>query len=366
MQVVFRVDASLESGAGHVVRCLTLADVLRKNGAICRFVCRTHPGNLIALIRQRGYEVLTLPCSAGHPPPGPSASLYDGWLGVGWQEDASQTIAALAPLGAQDWLVVDHYALDESWERSTHVCYRKMLVIDDLANRRHVADIVLDQTFGRDARDYQHLAAPGCELRCGVEHVLLRPEFDQWRQFSLVRRNPPGLRRIVISLGGIDKDNLSREVLLALDRSELLSKVEVCVVLGESSPWVDEMSQVVKSLSSNVELRVGIGNMAELLAGCDLAVGAAGSSAWERCCLGVPALMLVLADNQREIAVRLSAAGAAQLLMPGPGLQGQLVDAVTALQSDSGRLLTMSQKAAALVPRSGTSRLARDMVVGLA
>jgi len=366
MQVVFRVDASLESGAGHVMRCLTLADVLRENGAVCRFVCRAHPGNLIAFVQQNGYHVLVLPRAPDHPSAGPAAETYAGWLGVTWQDDASQTLATLTAASTKDWLVVDHYALDERWERAVSASFRRVLVIDDLANRRHDADILLDQTFGRDARDYRELTNHACELRCGIEHVLLRAEFDQWRHSSLERRERPRLKRLLVSLGGVDKDNISSEILLALEQCELPAEVEICVVLGESAPWIAEVRQLVQRLSSKIELRVAASNMAELLAGCDLAIGAAGTSAWERCCLGVPTLMLVLADNQREIAARLSATGAAQLLKSGPGLQEQLVDAVTALQSDPGRLLAMSQRAAALVPRSGAGRLARDMVGALA
>jgi UDP-2,4-diacetamido-2,4,6-trideoxy-beta-L-altropyranose hydrolase len=339
---------------------------LRENGAICRFVCRAHPGNLISFIRQQGYDVLVLPHAPGGLTAKPDADAYTRWLGVTWQEDASQTSALLSTAGIQDWLVVDHYALDERWESAVRASSQRMLVIDDLANRHHNADILLDQTFGRDARDYQGLTNPACKLRCGIEHVLLRAEFDYWRQPSLERRDSPRFKRICVSLGGVDKDNIGAEILLALDRCEFPADIEICVVLGTSSPWVDEMHQLVQRLSLNVELRVAVSNMAELLSDCDLAVGAAGTSAWERCCLGVPTLMLALADNQREIAARLSATGAAQLLLSGPGLQDRLVRAVTMLQTNPCRLLAMSQRAAALVPSSGAGRLAREMVGALA
>ncbi len=361
MQVVFRADASLETGAGHVMRCLTLADVLHAAGATCRFVCRAHHGNLIALVHQRGFEVLPLPEVTKAPAEGGEGDSYGRWLGVPWQQDAEQTLSALAGIAAPEWLVVDHYALDERWERLVHGGCRNLLVIDDLANRRHDADILLDQTFGRQEADYRNLVNSGCKLRCGVENVLLRPEFDDWRARSLARRTAPALKRILVSLGGVDKDNISREVLLALDRCVLLPYAEICLVLGESSPWVDEIRQLVGKLQVRVDLRVAVGNMAELLAGCDLAIGAAGTSAWERCCLGVPTLMLVLAENQREIGSKLLATGAAQLLVSGPGFQEQLIKAVQGLQAEPGRLLAMSEKAAALVPGSGAGRLAREM-----
>lgn len=360
-QVAFRVDASIDSGAGHVMRCLTLAQALRQQGAVCRFVCREHPGHLIAHIREQGHEVLTLPAASCAP----TAAKADGfahWLGADWTEDARQTQTALAAFSVQDWLVVDHYGLDEQWERAVRTCGRRLLVIDDLANRRHDADVLLDQTFDRDVGDYLGLTNPACEHRCGIDNVLLRHEFEQWRPHSLARRTHPRLERIVISMGGVDKDNITRDILLAIQRDEQLSDLAVCVVLGTNAPWVDDIRKLAEQSCPRVDVQVAAANMAELLANCDLAIGAAGTSSWERCCLGVPTLMLVLADNQREIAARLSKAGAARLLQPGPNLQQQVIDALTAWRTAPEGLHVMSEVAASLVPHSGAGRLARDMV----
>jgi UDP-2,4-diacetamido-2,4,6-trideoxy-beta-L-altropyranose hydrolase len=361
-QVVFRVDASIDSGAGHVMRCLTLAQALHHLGAVCRFVCREHPGHLIAHIREQGHEVLTLPAAESHAPVAAQTDDFAHWLGADWSEDARQTQGALAAFGVQDWLVVDHYGLDEQWERAVRPCGRHLLVIDDLANRRHDADILLDQTFGRDAGDYQGLTNPACERRCGIDNVLLRHEFEQWRHHSLTRRTHPRLERIVISMGGVDKDNMTRDVLLAIQRDERLSHAAVCVVLGANSPWIHDISELARHGPPRVHVHVAVSNMAELLANCDLAIGAAGTSSWERCCLGVPTLMFVLADNQREVAARLSEVGAARLLQRGPDLQQQVVDALTALRTAPEGLRGMSKVAASLVPRSGAGRLARAML----
>lgn len=363
MHVVFRVDSSLEIGAGHVMRCLTLADALRVNGSTCFFVCRAQPGDLISLIQQRGYEVLLLPVLSTDPKDAGEGCSYGQWLGLPWHKDAEQTLQALSVRKiAPEWLVVDHYALDERWERALHGGCLNLLVIDDLANRRHDADVLLDQTFGRKQADYQGLVNPGCELRCGVVNVLLRPEFDVWRERSFARRTASDLRRIFVNFGGVDKDNLSREVVLALDECGLPSDVVICLVLGHASPWVAETRQLLLGLKHKVELRVACDSIAELLAGCDLAIGAAGSSAWERCFLGVPTLMFTLADNQREIATRLASAGAAKLLSFGATLQYQLIDTVQGLLADPCGLLTMSANAAKLVPCNGTRRLAHDMI----
>ncbi len=360
MQVVFRVDASLEAGAGHVMRCLTLANALRAENVICRFICRVLPGNLIAMINQRGYEVLSLPPIATKPMHPAEKGPYAGWLGVSWREDANQSLAAMATFEMPEWVVVDNYALDEQWERAVRAGCRRVFVIDDLANRRHDADILLDQTYGRERTDYLGLVDPECKLRCGVEYVLLRPEFDEWRSRSRCRRVTPKLMRILVSLGGVDFTNLSRRILLALDQCDLPSDVQICVVLGESSPWIADIQQLAKQARINIEIQVAVSNMAELLSGCDLAIGAAGSSAWERCCLGVPTLMLVLADNQSEIATKLSNEGVAMILPTGADLEARVISSVQLFLADPVSLKYMSDKAAAMVPSSGVKRLVQD------
>ncbi len=361
MQVVFRVDASHELGAGHVMRCLALAEALRANGAICLFVCREHPGNLITLLQGRGYDVMPIPISNTELVEDaiPNSKL----LGATWQTDAKQTLEIIRDFTPTNWLVVDHYALDKRWENLVNGECKYLLAIDDLVNRPHNVDIVLDQTFGRQSEEYRELVPQRCELRCGVDNVLLRPEFDEWRAASLARRVPSNLKKILLSLGGVDKDNVSSRILLALDRCKLPIDVEVLIVLGENSPWINEVRQLIGMLRYRVELKVGVANMAELMAGCDLAIGAAGTSAWERCYLGLPTLMLVLADNQREIASRLTATGAAQLLSPSSNLQEELDAAIQAFMTDPMGLQRMSETAQILVSCNGAVRLAQHMTL---
>lgn len=358
-QIAFRVDASLQIGTGHVMRCLTLANALRARGATCRFVCRSQPGALIELLREQKYEVLTLAAPLSNPAQADSAAPYADWLMTTWQTDAEQTNAALSAAGSHDWLVVDHYALDAQWEQAVDSTYRHLLVIDDLANRKHRADLLLDQTFERKNTAYQPLVNSECKLCCGVEYVLLRPEFDAWRARSLKSRESAKLQRILISLGGVDQANISREILLALRERRLSSDFEICLVLGASSPWIEEMRRLSETMQG-VELKVAADNMAELLSHCDLAIGAAGSSAWERCCLGVPTLMLVLAENQWEIATQLYAAGAAELLTLSSDLHEQVVSAVQTI--NAVKLGEMSRKAAALVQGSGVKRIVQAMM----
>lgn len=359
MRVAFRVDASLDIGSGHVMRCLTLAQILRDNGADCVFISRAHRGNLNDAVRAQGFVTMEL---AAVETAADGEDEYRRWLGVTQRQDAMETADRLAALPSLDWLVVDHYALGAEWESALGGTYRRLLAIDDLVNRRHVASILLDQTFQRRAEEYREWVNPDCELLCGVEHVLLRPEFDAWRRPSIQRRKDGRLGRILISLGGVDKENLSKTVLQALDGLAAESGIWLDVVLGGSSPWIEDIRAVAGGMAATVEVHVNVGNMAEMLANCDLAIGAAGTSAWERCCLGVPTLMLVLAANQEEIGARLASSGVAQMLPNDAALPGELVRWVRHFAAEPDLLSAMSARAASLVAGNGATGLARKML----
>lgn len=309
--IVFRADASLQIGTGHVMRCLTLADALAARGAECQFICRAHEGNLIDFIRSKGYVTHPLPAGATLPPS--SADLaHAPWLGATQSEDAGACVPVLAEL-QPDWLIVDHYSLDSRWEQALKPNYRKLMVIDDLADRPHVCDLLLDQTFGCESADYRPLVPAHCLLLCGSQYALLRPEFAALRSYSLKLRAQPALLELLITMGGVDKDNATGQVLQALRTSPLPANCRITVVMGATAPWLDEVRTLAQDMPWNTRVLVGIDDMAQLMADSDLAIGAAGATSWERCCLGVPTIMLVLAENQRKIAEALSEAGAAHL-----------------------------------------------------
>src|SRR5690606_2585434 len=146
--------------------------------------------------------------------------VHSHWLGATQTQDAAGCVPILAKLNP-DWLIVDHYALDARWERALKPHYRKLMVIDDLADRPHQCDLLLDQTFGRDAEDYQTWVPANCRLLCGSHYALLRPEFAALRPYSLARRATPQLRQLLITMGGVDKDNATGQVLEALRASQL-------------------------------------------------------------------------------------------------------------------------------------------------
>ncbi|SCX40694.1 UDP-2,4-diacetamido-2,4,6-trideoxy-beta-L-altropyranose hydrolase [Pseudomonas sp. NFACC32-1] len=315
LKVVFRADASLQIGSGHVMRCLTLADALRKQGAECHFICREHPGNLIDVIRERGFSVYILPsgnlleyitktCGDTH---------HWHWLGVSQERDAEQCSSLLDNLKPH-WLIVDHYALDVTWELMLKRGGLRLFVIDDLADRKHVCDILLDQTFGRKIEDYDSLLPPSCIALCGSKYALLRPEFARLRSYSLSRRTDYSFNSILITLGGVDKDNVTRKILEQLKMTVLPYDCRIIVVMGATAPWLNDIQQFASTMPWFTEVRVNVNDMAQLMADSDFSVGAAGATSWERCCLGVPTAMLVLADNQKFAANLLVRAKAVELV----------------------------------------------------
>ncbi|HVK99022.1 MAG TPA: UDP-2,4-diacetamido-2,4,6-trideoxy-beta-L-altropyranose hydrolase, partial [Dongiaceae bacterium] len=213
MKVVFRVDASVSMGTGHVIRCLTLADALATQGARCFFICRELPGHLIAHVRGRGYHVHVLAMSESslsRPTQRPASAdgsrqFYSALLGVSQEQDARESLPFVQEI-CPDWLVVDHYALDMVWETMLLSYSRKLLVIDDLADRDHQCDLLLDQTYGCDDDIYRKRVPAQARLLCGAHYALLRPEFAALRDYSLARRLHAPLRQVVISMGGTDQD----------------------------------------------------------------------------------------------------------------------------------------------------------------
>ncbi|MDG3065876.1 UDP-2,4-diacetamido-2,4,6-trideoxy-beta-L-altropyranose hydrolase [Thauera mechernichensis] len=308
MKVAFRADASLQIGTGHVMRCLTLADALAAHGADCQFICRAHEGNLIEFIRGKGYVTHALPivlkASTSSTGPGQEASPADlahsHWLGATQAQDA-EACAPILVAHRPDWLIADHYALDARWERALAPHYRKLMVIDDLADRPHACDLLLDQTFGRDAADYRPLVPADCRLLCGSQYALLRPEFAALRPYSLQRRARPALHELLITMGGVDKDNATGQVLQALRTCPLPADCRITVVMGATAPWLEEVRTQAQDMPRPTRVLVGVNDMAQLMADSDLAIGAAGSTSWELCCLGVPNLLVCTAANQRTV-----------------------------------------------------------------
>jgi UDP-2,4-diacetamido-2,4,6-trideoxy-beta-L-altropyranose hydrolase len=359
MKVVFRTDASLEIGTGHVMRCLTLAEALTAKGAEGQFISRAHEGNLIDFIRGKGFITHELPI-AQHSRGSPTAHgikvppplVHRHWLGATQAQDSEACAPILAAL-RPNWLVVDHYSLDASWERALAQHYPKLMVIDDLADRTHTCDLLLDQTFGRQTTDYQPLVPTTCRLLCGSQYALLRPEFAALRPYSLQRRDQPTFRELLITMGGVDKDNATGQVLQVLRTCPLPADCRITVVVGVAAPWLGDVRRQVQNMPWETQVLVGVTNMAQLMADSDLAIGAAGATSWERCCLGLPTIMLVLAENQLKVAEGLKQAGAAALITTVSNLETELPGLLSVLVSTPRKLHAMSESSAAIVDGMG-------------
>ena len=361
--IAFRVDASIQIGNGHVIRCLTLADELNRKGHTCFFICREHRGHLGNLIAGKGYDITLLP-----QPPHTAASHAEGgtacdsslWLGVPWEVDAAQTLDLVAPLGV-DWLVVDHYSLDIAWERVLADTVDNVMVIDDLANRSHQCKLLLDQNLGRVAVDYDGLLPDSCHRLIGPRYALLRPEFSSFRERSLQRRQNPTLKRILISLGGVDRTNITCRVLEVLEQSALPSDTELDIIIGATAPYLDRIRQLAAQSRFKVAVNVDVEDVAERMCLADLSIGAAGGTSWERCCMGLPAVLVILAENQISGAKALEASNAA-ITIGNPAQLGVNLPSLLVDLTDKNRLYRMSEAAAFITDGKGGMIVAQGMV----
>ena len=357
MRVAFRADASLQMGTGHIMRCVTLADALRRQGVKSHFLCRAHPGHMIDFIREKGHEVHTLATDDGATDAdGPA---HAAWLGTTQVSDAQASLDFLCEW-RPDWLVVDHYALDHRWESEMYHYCKRLMVIDDLADRPHTCDLLADQNLGRVVIDYAERVPANCKVLAGPKFALLRPEFTRLRNYSLQRRQKPVLRKLLITMGGVDLNNATYQVLDALQLCTLVPGFQVTIVLGAFAPWLANVRKKAADLPCKVEVLVSVDDMARLMADADICIGAAGSTSWERCCMGLPTIVVVLADNQRQIAQNLEKAGAA-VAIEQQQINKVLPKLLTPQMTPVNFWLAMSKAAAEVTDGNGVSAVIYQM-----
>jgi UDP-2,4-diacetamido-2,4,6-trideoxy-beta-L-altropyranose hydrolase len=335
MKVLFRADSSLEIGSGHVQRCLALAGALSAKGASCTFVARDLPGNANILIRAAGHSVVALPPRAADP-----------------EADASETAQAIA--GLVDLVIVDHYGLDRRWEEAFKPFAQRCAVIDDLADRPHRCDVLIDVTQGDDrARLYDPLVPADAILLLGPRYAILRPEFRSLR--AAMRRRSGAIDRVLISFGAIDAGNHSETAWQAV--RAVAKEAEVDIVLGGNAPHLKRVAEAIRS-DTRTHLHIDTPVIANLMAAADLAVGAGGTTTWERACLGLPTIVTAIAENQHDNVQALAKAGAALSVPLGDEYEERLMDAVCSLMADLRYMTSMSAAAGELVDGKGAERLA--------
>ena len=361
MKIFIRADASVQIGTGHVMRCLTLADELRGRGAEVVFVCREFAGNLCGYIEEKGYVVHRLSVYDTPMQDIESGLKHAAWLGAHWQTDVEQIEEIIKSLGiTPDWLVADHYALDERWEGYLRPYVKKIMVIDDLADRPHDCDLLLDQNFYENSESrYDKLAPPRCKKLLGPKYALLRPEFREARKN--LRKRDGRVRRIMIFFGGSDPSNETAKVLKAI---RMLNRPDIAVdvVVGAFNLHCKVIERIASDLL-DCTCHFNVEDMAALMAGADLAVGAGGTTVWERCMLGLPSLVTTVAENQERIISDMAESG--YLLFLG---QPEMVSVdflyhalETALQSPC-LLISFAQKTWSLVDGKGVKRIAQEIM----
>jgi UDP-2,4-diacetamido-2,4,6-trideoxy-beta-L-altropyranose hydrolase len=357
VRVALRVDASQQIGIGHFVRCLTLADALKSAGAHTRFICRHLPQSLRSWLSSRQHELVLL----GAVPNDELDELpHAHFLGVSQRCDAQATLDALSDERQVkwDWVAVDHYGIDARWEIALREAAANIVVIDDVADRTHDCDVLLDQNLYSDmAVRYAGKIPRGCEALLGPRYALVREEFVHLRAGTKPRTGP--IRRVLVFFGGIDPENFTGRAMRALSKVGG-GALQVDVVIGAEHPNRREIEAACADLGFRCHVQTS--RMAELMAVADFSLGAAGSASWERCCLGLAAGSVAWADNQLEIARALEGAGACVFLGNEVTATQEKMETTLAAVIAENRLLTeMSAAAFALVDGLGSQRVLAAM-----
>ena len=358
MKIVFRVDSSEKIGIGHVSRCLVLANKLKCKGAHIEFICKDLVGHVCDVIKEQGFIV--------HMIDEPSPQLPTTNVSLGrhrhcWQNDVDASTAVLESNSLSDWLVVDHYELDLKWELALRRVTKKIMVIDDLANREHDCDLLLDQNFYQNRLvRYTGLVPDRCTKLLGPQYALLRPEYEYVGNSISIRDGI--VKNILVCFGGSDPVNQTAKVIEAVCQLRL-NNVNVHVVVGRSNPWRERIRSMCDEVG-NFQFYYDVTDMANLMREADFFIGAGGSTTWERCAAGLPALIVAIADNQREISKAVAAFGAAEYLGTYQEVSVEdLRDAIRRIIRSPETLKVMSKSAMQLSDGIGVTRVVEKMEV---
>jgi UDP-2,4-diacetamido-2,4,6-trideoxy-beta-L-altropyranose hydrolase len=359
MRIVFRADASRTIGTGHVLRCLTLARILRQQGHDILFVSREHQGHLCDLVAGAGFIVARLPAGTNHVPEQAGQPSHSAWLGADWRTDAEETIQALA--GRQvDWIVVDHYAIDRRWHEHLRGKVRGIMVIDDLADRLLDCDLLLDQNFSAANLDrYRDKMPATATALLGPAFALLGDEYHLLRARCVPRLGRP--TRILVSFGGADHLGLTRrtvEALLEITTSSFAADI----VLPRGSADFAHLERLLHD-HDHLTLHDRVPSLAPYMLAADLGIGAGGSTHWERMCLGLPTLVITMADNQTEIARDLAAEGLIDWLGDADTVDRDAIRSSVAKVLEDGLRPDWSARCMTLVDGLGARRVAAALTV---
>lgn len=327
--VVFRADGGPSIGSGHVMRCLALAGAFAERGWRTVFASSEESFSSIAALKNSGCEVLRL---KPHEKSDPKA------------------LIALLPQGA-DVLVMDHYGLDAVYERGCRPWAKRIVVIDDLVDRPHDADFLFDAAA--DEASYRALVPATCRVCAGPQFAIIGPAFRAARNDALARRDGRRVERILLSFGQVDPPNATGHALAALEKAQYRGQVDV--VLGSSAPHLNSLRA---QANDRVKLHIDVSNMAALMQAADFSLGAGGVTAWERACLGLPTILIEIAENQRRIIAILEREGAA--ISAGPlheRIETQLSHMLQDILPAGEKRIEMARAAGKLVDGRGLERI---------
>jgi UDP-2,4-diacetamido-2,4,6-trideoxy-beta-L-altropyranose hydrolase len=334
--LLVRADASTQIGTGHVMRCLALAQAWQETGGTAQFLVTSLPSGLNARLSTEGIDVAYLSVAPG------SAS------------DAAETATRAQAVGAA-WVVVDGYQFDAAYQYALKQAGLRLLVLDDYGHTDHYyADLVLNQNIHADQSLYA-VREPYTRLLLGTSYALLRREFWPWRGWQ--RKTPAVAHRVLVTLGGSDQDNITLEVLRILQQVEA-DGLEVTALVGGGNPHLESLTSFAAGLPFNVRLIQNAPSVPELMAWAHMAVSAGGSTCWELAFMGLPSLLLVLAENQRPAVKALSEACVCCYL--GEAVDPQFQDnfaLIMRLMDDFETRSSMCQRGQSLVDGLGVSRV---------
>ncbi|MDO6507251.1 UDP-2,4-diacetamido-2,4,6-trideoxy-beta-L-altropyranose hydrolase [Colwellia sp. 4_MG-2023] len=315
--VLFRVDSSKEIGYGHVMRCLALAKALAvSNNVKIIFVCRDFEGSIHHLIESCDFQVILLnqhmrSKSTINLSKGPYAYSYR--LALPQEEDVKEFVdKTLVYKGFIELIITDHYAIGDVWHRLVAGYTKKILAIDDLGDRAHFSDYLIDQTFNCNKSKYLNLVPSHTQLLLGTEYCLLREEFNNSDEVKLLKvRKRSNLNTVLVMLGGTNPDNIVNKIIYLISQMTIVKKINI--IVNEKVEYLSDIKALCFN-HKNAVLHISPNNIAEIMQESDIAIGAAGSASWERCTQGLPSIVIVLSENQREISEVLENAGVVKVL----------------------------------------------------
>ena len=307
---------------------------------------------------ERGYVLHQLPASNEEYKYAQGDSPHAKWLCLTWERDVEDTINAMGD-DVYDWIVVDHYGIDFRWHKRMHNFVDKLMVFDDLGDRKLNCNLLLDQTLGREEDTYRALVPEYCELMLGTRYALLRPEFEKLRTAAIVKRQHfTGIQRILIFMGGSDSNNITAKILTYFAGSRWKGNFIFDVVLGLNAPHIESVKEQAANLPLNINVLSNISNMAQLIFDADIAIGSGGASCWERCSLALPSLLFVYADNQRDNANILEKIGAVIVWSDIDGLNSSIEN----LMSSNEQWFDLQKAAADVCDGLGVGRVVNNLI----